>query len=494
MVYHKRGISHAVTSNCKGWVSYLIVVLIIILNSQVAKAQGNYDDALCNVLNCNALSLGQAAELKSSKSTLASGVFLEHYIDFLNLIAYSKPIDEQTFALVAQSRIEQIEKLNKTYQYSGFLSEMALHLAFTHALKGDYLKSARMVWQAHQYFEDIPKANGFSRVEYVKLQAIFDVLIGAIPDDQRWIANMLSLKGDAPRGMQQLAKLCEDSSLQKGARLEILLVEKLLRLYFEDSAVVKVDDAAIYSSPLGLYLDGALFLKRRCCFDCGLIDNAAVDKFPLLGYLKGRMLLNALNDSCLHYFDVFEDAYSGESFKADVLLRRAWYARIGNNPSTIALSKQRLLSIKSFPTAIDRQARFEIENVEKYPKELLKARLLFDGGDYDEAQVELSGYKADDAYLCEYYYRQGRICHEQGRETEALDYYQKCIYHNTNPQRYFAANAALQMAHILYVAGRFDEANRKLDTCELLNIGDYKGDIKNNAAKLRHQISVKKNQ
>jgi len=494
MVYHKRVITHAVTSNCKEWVFYFGVVLIMSFNALSACAQGSYDSALCNVLNYNAMSLQEAATLKGDKSTVVKGIYLEHYIDFLNLIAYSKTLDEQTFPLVAQSRIAQIEKLNKTFQYSCYLSEMCLHLAFINAVNGDYLKSARMVWQAHQYFDDIPNVEGFDWIEYTKLQAIFDVLIGAIPDDQKWIANMLSLKGDANRGMQQLAKLRTDPSLANGAKLEIILIEKLLSLYFQDAEVANIDDSDAYSSPLEIYLDGTLFLRKRCCFDYRLIDGAAVGKFPLLGYLKGRLLLNALNDSCLWYFNVFEHAYSGKSFKADLLLRRAWYARISNSPSTVLSCKQSLLAIKSYPTASDKQAKCEIERVETYPVELLKARLLFDGGDYDEAQLELAGYKVDGEYLCEYYYRQGRICHEQGKETEALAYYQKCIDNNTNPQRYFAANAALQMAYILYVADRCDEADGKLDVCEQLNISEYKGDIKNNAAKLRHQISVKKNQ
>ena len=84
--------------------------------------------------------------------------------------------------------------------------------------------------------------------------------------------------------------------------------------------------------------------------------------------------------------------------------------------------------------------------------ELLKARLLFDGGYYQKALKALSDVNTDrfknDRDKVEYQYRLGRIHDELGRDDEALQDYQRTINAGKSLKYYYAATAAVNMGKI----------------------------------------------
>jgi tetratricopeptide (TPR) repeat protein len=83
---------------------------------------------------------------------------------------------------------------------------------------------------------------------------------------------------------------------------------------------------------------------------------------------------------------------------------------------------------------------------------LLKARLQFDGGYYNQALQTLAGKDVGDFRLkrdqIEFYYRLGRIYDELSHDNEAIVNYQKAINIGKQTSYYFAANAALNIGHI----------------------------------------------
>ena len=85
-------------------------------------------------------------------------------------------------------------------------------------------------------------------------------------------------------------------------------------------------------------------------------------------------------------------------------------------------------------------------------KSLLKARLLFDGGYYAQAEEILmakpiTSFK-NALEKAEYCYRLGRIYHESNKLSKAIEYFDLTIKANYKENEFMAANACLQLGFI----------------------------------------------
>jgi predicted negative regulator of RcsB-dependent stress response len=488
MMCYDRFFNHWTASYCKKWV-FLFLLLTISPLLTFTSAQQQYNQALKAVLELNPDAKALAVKVKDNPATLGKGIYLEHYIDFLKLLTYDAPLDAQTFPLLTNARLEQLSRLKRTNDIDACICQMYLHLSFANALKGDYMKSAKNVWQSYQRFEQLRK-NDPSRLspETEKLEAIFKVMFEMIPQDYQWLASMMQMKGDIQTGFKGIDSYCSKISDNDGLLLEGRLIEAMLHHYFDAHLKNFKLTALSDSNVLCCYLKAAIAVKSRQLFDYKNIKPKFAIQFPLLSYTLGRIALNSQDDKCLAYFDLFDQKYEGDSFKADINLRKAWYYKIVGTNENIEQYKRNISLLKHLPTVADKQAVKEIELVDTYPVFLLKSRLLFDGGFYQKALETL---ETANEVSCEYYYRLGRIHQELGNKNKAIENFGLCISNNNKPLRYFAANAALQMALIEFENANFSLALKHLDQCEQLNMDEYKEDIKNSAAQLRHSIVLK---
>jgi predicted negative regulator of RcsB-dependent stress response len=118
-------------------------------------------------------------------------------------------------------------------------------------------------------------------------------------------------------------------------------------------------------------------------------------------------------------------------------------------------------------------------------KDLLKARLLFDGGYYDAALKELADKKSDDFKLLrdkiEYTYRLGRIYDAKDRDDVAVKFYQYAINMGSKQQYYFASNAALRIGVIYEKKKDAAKARQYFNTAISMKDHDYENSIENKA-------------
>ena len=117
--------------------------------------------------------------------------------------------------------------------------------------------------------------------------------------------------------------------------------------------------------------------------------------------------------------------------------------------------------------------------------DLLKARLLFDGGYLNRALATFAGKSAADYNgikdRTEFYYRLGRIYDGMGRDETALGYYQNAINIGKNARYYFASNAALQMGKIYSKLKDNDKAKAYYSMAMNMKDHEFKNSISNEA-------------
>jgi tetratricopeptide (TPR) repeat protein len=113
---------------------------------------------------------------------------------------------------------------------------------------------------------------------------------------------------------------------------------------------------------------------------------------------------------------------------------------------------------------------------------LLKSRLFFDGGYYNEALETLQQFKWDARtpliWRVEYAYRNGRILHVLGKKNEAINYYQQALKWNGRADiSYFAPSAALHLALLHEEKKDFLSAKKYFKQAQQFKNHEYRNSI-----------------
>jgi tetratricopeptide (TPR) repeat protein len=132
-------------------------------------------------------------------------------------------------------------------------------------------------------------------------------------------------------------------------------------------------------------------------------------------------------------------------------------------------------------TEADKQAMKDAES-QKWPDPfLLKARLLSDGGYWNEAYGLLLGKRSSDFETAEekleFAYRLARIYDGLGRDDEAIAAYQTAIKLGQFRREYFAARAALQTGYIYEKRGNKPLAQSYFQMVLSMKEHDYKNSL-----------------
>jgi hypothetical protein len=352
--------------------------------------------------------------------------------------------------------------------------------------KNESSSGARSFYKAHRLFRKLNKDD--YPQEYLKLEALFHIFLSQIPEQFQFWASLFGLEGDLETGFRLLKVHNQNCQNKTGLYCEALVLKTycLLKFGTPDNQLINelILQAKEQQSPLLSFIVSSLSIKNRMG-DEGLdfinsIDKTSFEYFPLLTYMKGRLLLNQLDSSSIITLQQFTTSYQGQSFKTDALLRQAWWWHLQNNKTQRDTLIQQVSSQTKLPTSNDKQAKKEIRSLSDKPINLLKSRLLYDGGNYKTAYQVLNPANPltlDTYNLPEYHYRLGRINTELNNTNEALTHFNNTIELSADDTRYFGPYAAIEAAKIKYKQQDTILAHKYLQQAQQLNNGEYKQDI-----------------
>lgn len=448
--------------------------------------------AMHAILSYSPAASAQLANLKHHYPNHPATVYLENYKAFADFLAFEKPLDAQTFPILAERRISQTTLLVSQPIAAVYQCNMLLQVALVHAMEGNNISAFRTVLKALQLQKHIPDNEAFLQ-ERNKLALVFDLFWAIVPDDYQWVLELWGRPVDLQKTIPRLKQYVTQQKGVAGLSDEAHLLSSLFLL----KANVSGKDAmalqpVLSETPLLLYVDGLLALKtKQFSGVMPLLLSADCDVFPPLHYLKGRILLNDLQvDAGRRSLQLFLHRYQGPTFKSDAMLRMAWCSLLDGDMVGARQTGEEMLLANHAKTYADRQALSEVNYLSKTNSTMLQIRLLFDAGNVNRSlALALNNGSLALSVACEYHYRAGRARHELGMLELALHDYKKAINNNTDPDRYFAANAALKSATIYYGLGQHANAKAMLKQCISLNRGDYSASIKNEARQLQRLLN-----
>jgi len=389
---------------------------------------------------------------------------LENYVDYFHLITTESKADFDRLKEKKSERIDQIEDEDDNSPYYLYAqAEINLQWALIRGRYGEFFAAAREIKKANsQLLENSKKYPGFHLNG--KGLGMINIFLGNLPDGVLKSAlSTFGIRGNVQTGIMMLDKLAQN--LPKSS-YEPFYEEVVFYYAFVLSDLVHAPDAYAktmrYTARISDQSLLKAYLQAYVCARNGHTDEAitilgdrptgdAYQPFAYLELLTGIAKLNKLDYTASANFKRFLLLNKGDNHIKDANLHLGWVALLNGDTGLYNASVVKVKQLGYTYSEKDKQALNEA-NALRPDTELLKARLLFDGGYYQKALKELSDVNTDrfknDRDRVEYQYRLGRIYDELGRDDEALQYYQRTINSGKALKYYYAATAAVNMGKI----------------------------------------------
>jgi len=418
-------------------------------------------------------------------------VLHQNYIDFLTIIIG----EEEDFFTAAKPfksvRIEFIKDGDDSSPYYLYAqAEVHLQWAFARLKFNEYLAAAYEIQQAYSLLEKNQEIFPDFKLN-IKGLGLLHTLVGSVPEKYLWVLKLVGMNGSVDLGLGELKSLLKDEKLEM-YHSEIIFLITFLQLNMTDD---KVAYKYLFKEIGNKYSDNYLlnFAAARLSHAIGsnelciqVLENRpdanGKYSFHYLDYLQGMSYLYKLDFQKSEMFFIrFINNFKGNNYIKSAYQKLSWIAFLKDNKSK---KNNYLEKIKSEGKAFIDEDKVALKEADKNhvnsPK-LLRARLLYDGGYYEKAHLELTGINNLSDYTMffdEYYYRLARIESKLNYfEEQVIAKYQKSYDLGRKSSNYYAPMSALQIGLIYENKKDYKKALIYFEKCLSLSDFDYERGI-----------------
>lgn len=414
--------------------------------------------------------------------------FLDNYIDFFQLFFNEDATLYKSSMGQLDKRIELMSEGPESSPYNLFTRSI-IHFQWA-AIRIKFGSNWDAGWEFRRSFlqskECEKKFPAFGPAKM--LSGAMQVVAGTIPDGYKWLSNLLGIRGNIPGGMAQLESfLATDDPYRDEAIFYYLYLQfYILNKHEEVFRFVRDHKLDVRNNHLYTYLYANLCINDH---RSAVAEQIMLQKSDAPGYMDmpvwdlemGYAKLNHLEAGAAGSLERFLHRFKGRFYVKDALEKLSWFYYLNGDIHTADSFRLLVLRKGSLESDADKQA---VKNAKsgKWPdKRLLRARLLSDGGYFEEALDVLKGLGSSDFALqeekCELAYRLGRIYDGLGKSDEAIAAYLTTIKCGENLKEYYAARAALQTGYIYEQRGDKVRAVAFFQKCLGMKDHDYKNSL-----------------
>lgn len=408
-------------------------------------------------------------------------IHLQNYYEFF--VVYTSDLEED-YKNLKRQRDDHLHLLAQGPEDSPWhlytQADIRLQWAFLKFQFGDYWAGFLEVKRAFNLLEEnVMRFPDFA--PNYKDMGILHALVSTVPDQYQWGVRLLAgLEGTIEQGKKELQKSIRD---QNPATSFLAMESRLLYGYLLVYMGKDYEEAWNWIKPIGKSAGAHIFqayIFSNVAFRSGHNDaaiqvlqkarqQAGWKYFPAMDFYLGNALLRKLDTKAERYFRQFLENYQGRQDVKATYHRLAWCALLKGENRQYLLHMKAVQSIGVATNGRDKDALYASTQDFVPHKALLQARLLFDGGYYDEALQLLEGLKEEALELfyekLELNYRKGRIYHRKGDWGKALYFYDKVYRQGVEQDYFFSCNAALQMGQIFEEKGQVKDARLYFERC-----------------------------
>lgn len=464
--------------------------------SQNFTVSEDYDKAYSLLLDLKYTEAGELIQsLKNSEPKNLAPLYLEDLSDFLYIVVTE---DQEQFEARKELRSKRLKALNRLPDSSPYklLSEGEIHLhwAFSMMRFGEYFNGASAINKAfHALEKNMEKYPDF--LPTYKSMGLLHTLIGTVPDNYKWATKLMGVDGTIEQGigeMEMVIAKAKDKPEFQNLRKETLFLLSFLHInLLNDSEALKRYQTEVEkeSGPLMDFAKASLYKENgqaNKAIEVLLASSESRDAFPYLNFLLGELKLAKMDEDASSHLITYTQSFKGKSYIKSAQQKIAWHSLLSNGDEKMYRSLiSRVDQIGSTMLDEDKSAQKEYDSGQIPNRVLLRARLQFDGGFYQEALKTLITSKTNDLTTAdeklEFTYRLGRIHHELSNQKEAISYYNLTIKSGAESKRYFAANSSLMLGLIYESSEQKSAALKAFEACSEFNNSEYRNSINQKA-------------
>ena len=457
----------------------LLLLLGLLLFPMLLQAQGTFvlsDNAIKAYQACSRFQINQAEDfIQLEKKVNPNNGFIyliANYSDFLKVFIEDDPLEYRKALARRSQRIKNLEIYDKSSPYYRYcLAEIYLQWSFLRFKQGELLKAANELQKANSLLIENSKIHP-DFILNKKGLAIVHILAGSIPDNLQWIVNIAGVHGNANQGEREINEViafCRKNPNIRFLMPEMLFFRQMLKINIMDQSSLQPISSGIDSvyknEPIIQYID--ILLAQKTQHASEVIKR--IEKFPsqdngisfcFMHYLKAEALMN-LNRPIENGFQQFLNCSKGKHFKHAAIRRIAWQYLLDGNTVEYQINMKRIIALGDGKTEEDKQALQEATSNQIPDTNLLRARLLFDGGDFKQSITRLLSLPMKGrnlGFTSERAYRLGRSYQMLNKNEEAISWFSIAISSGANLQEYFAASAAYNAGKIFLAQGKLQDA------------------------------------
>lgn len=325
-----------------------------------------------------------------------------------------------------------------------------------------------------------------------------EAVVGSLPGSYKWLAAVFGIKGSVRKGTAQLATYVETHTEADPLYAETLLYYVYTRFYLlaETAPIWQLLNSKEWDAGHNLlkaYVKVNIALDyRHATAALATLKVAATNEeyvqYPVFDYQQGMAMMAKADTNATYYFARYLKRNRSELYVKEAWQKMAFVWYVNDNESKARYCRQQILSSGSNRIDADKQAqRFATSGMWPH-KTLLRARMLIDGGYYEQAltllqQTNVTQLK-NAADRAEYYFRLGRVYEEMALAPsnthlykEALAAYKTAMTEGAGRHEQFAARAALHTGKIYEVLEMDKDAVSMYNKCIDMPEHDFRNSI-----------------
>jgi hypothetical protein len=363
---------------------------------------------------------------------------------------------------IRESILQKGNKKSPWYLYS--LAELNLHWASTRLKFEEYITAAIEVNRAYGMLKENEKLFPKFAPTHKSL-GLMRAMVGTLPDQYQWLLKFIGVSGNFNEGVNEMKRFVtateNDSSLHCFST-EILLFSGIVEANFSnnpDNAVLFLDklDKMAKLNPLLAYSYISIAQKtgqsNRIFSKINLNEfDKSYFQFYYLNLLYGEAKLCRGDLDADVQIKKFLTNFKGTNYIKNANQRLWWHSIIHDNNSDAKLFFE---AINGYGSIVVDEDKFALDTYHKnqWPnKQLLKSRLLFDGGYYTRAlqcivDLDLNSLVRQDERV-EFMYRLGRIHQRMDNNLQAIKSFENAIKFGAKLPEYYAASACYELGKI----------------------------------------------
>jgi tetratricopeptide (TPR) repeat protein len=476
---------------------HVAVLLAAMLLSRTATARGRYFDFNATARDAyqKTISLrfvearALIDRLKREEPDNLIPLFVENYWECLYVFAEDDEALYDRYVRGVDKRLSLLSRGDRSSPYYLYCqAETRLQWALLRGRFGAYLSALSDIKQGYALLEQNVREHP-DFVANKKSLGIIHSMVGNVPKEYKWAVRAVGgMSGNMEQGLKELDEVLVFSQKNDDFVFgtEALVASCFLRMHVNNQGdamwqVFKDSRIDPGTSPLAAYAMASLAMKTgRSAEAIQLLEDMPLNPpyhyLHYRNYLLGLAKLYRLDEDAHKPLFDFVNNFHGTNAVKEAYQKLAWHYFIHGDEKNYWNYLYHVKVKGTDKSDPDKAALREANSGETPDRNLLKARVLFDGGYYKRALELLrssGGKYTYDKYTLEYNYRLGRIAHKMGNTDEALQRYQKTVLEGAKAPWQFACNSALQMGLIYEGKGDWKNAKVAFQQCLKIDPEEY---------------------